>query len=281
MVAPLKRVLICAPESVGWENGQNWSELGYGHAPDFARAQAQHAALRQELEAVGAEVLSLPKRDGLSLDAVYVHDASFITSFGAVLLAMGKTGRRAEPSSHREFYQSLGIAVLGEIRAPGTVESGDLVWLDDRTVLAGHSFRTNADGIEQLHNLLAPHGITVLSAPLPYAAGPACCLHLMSLMSVLDEHTMLVDLPLLAVETVELLREGGFDFISIDASERDSLACNVLALGNRRLLAIEQNQRSNQRLLEAGFDVRTFPGDEIGINGGGGPTCLTRPILRG
>jgi N-dimethylarginine dimethylaminohydrolase len=103
----------------------------------------------------------------------------------------------------------------------------------------------------------------------------------MSLISVLDEHTALVDLPWLAVETVELLKSRGFTLIEIDYSERDSLACNVLALGEKRLLAIEENRATNQRLRHAGFDVRTFPGSELCINGSGGPTCLTRPLLRG
>jgi len=103
----------------------------------------------------------------------------------------------------------------------------------------------------------------------------------MSLISLLDRNTALVDLPWLAVETVELLRSRGFDFIEIEYSERDTLACNVLALGGKRLLAIEENQKTNRKLRTAGFDVRTFPGSELCINGSGGPTCLTRPLLRG
>ena len=132
-----------------------------------------------------------------------------------------------------------------------------------------------------MRNLLAPKGVEVLSAPLPYGPGPSACLHLMSLISLLDEHTALVDLPCLAVETVELLTARGFKFIEIDFSERDTLACNVLALGRNRLLAIEENHKTNARLRQAGFDLRTFRGSELCINGSGGPTCLTRPLLRG
>jgi N-dimethylarginine dimethylaminohydrolase len=165
--------------------------------------------------------------------------------------------------------------------APGTTEAGDMVWLDSETLLIGHGYRSNAAGIQQMRDLLAPKGVEVLSAPLPYGTGPSACLHLMSLMSLLDEHTMLVDLPWLAVETVELLKSRGFNFIEIDASERDTLACNVLGMGNNRLLAIAENSKTNIRLREAGFDVRTFSGNELCVNGGGGPTCLTRPLLRG
>jgi N-dimethylarginine dimethylaminohydrolase len=174
----------------------------------------------------------------------------------------------------------VGIPTFAEIVEPGTTEAGDIVWLDSKTLLIGHGYRTNAAGIAQIRGLLAPKGIDVLSAPLPYGPGPSACLHLMSLISLLDGHTALVDLPWLAVETVELLKSRGFTLIEIDDAERDSLACNVLALGEKRLLAIEENRKTNDRLRQAGFDVRTFPGSELCINGSGGPTCLTRPLLR-
>ena len=131
-----------------------------------------------------------------------------------------------------------------------------------------------------MRGLLGPEGVEVIAAPLPHGGGPAVCLHLMSLMSMLDEKTVLVDLPWLATETVELLRERKFHFLEIEESERATLACNVVSLGGGRLLALAENPKTNARLREAGFDVRTFPGSEVAINGGGGPTCLTRPILR-
>jgi N-dimethylarginine dimethylaminohydrolase len=280
MVSKLRRVMICDPAIAGWKQPQRWRELGYLHAPDFSLATQQHTAMRRELASAGAEIVTLDPVDGFSLDAVYVHDASFMTDFGAVCLAMGKPSRSGEPGRHHEQYQRLGIPLLGEIQPPGTAEAGDMVWLDQHSVLVGRGYRTNAAGIEQLSALLSSHGIEVLSAPLPHSSGPGCCLHLMSLMSLLDEQTALVDLSWLAVETIELLRLRGFNLIEIDATERDSLACNVLALGERRLLALEENRRTNQRLTAAAFQVQTFPGSEIGINGGGGPTCLTRPLWR-
>lgn len=280
MVAPLRRVFVCAPETAGWqESEKKWRELGYLHAPDFRAAQAQHAELRRELEEAGAEVIAV-EGGKLSLDAVYVHDPSLVTDYGAICLLMGKEQRRGEPGRHREHYQRLGIPLLGEICPPGTVEAGDVVWLDDKTLLVGRGYRTNSSGIEQLRGLLGQKGVEVVAAPLPHGSGPGCCLHLMSLISLLDERTALVDLPWLAVETVQLLCERGFRFVEIEAAERETLACNVLALGEGRLLAIAENERTNQRLREVGFEVRTFAGSEIGVNGGGGPTCLTRPVLR-
>jgi len=284
MVGPLQRVLVCSPRSAGWDQPERrarWRELGFHHAPDFATAQAQHEALCGELSSLGAEVAEMLPAADFSLDAVYTHDASLATDFGLIVMRPGKPNRVLEGQHHGTFCRTLGVPTLGEITAPGTTEAGDILWLDSKTLLIGRGYRTNAAGTRQMRDLLAPRGTEVLTAPLPYGPGPSACLHLMSLISLLDEHTALVDLPWLAVETVELLRARGFKFIEIDSSERDALACNVLALGNRRLLAIVENRKTNDRLRDAGFDVRTFPGSELCINGGGGPTCLTRPLLRG
>lgn len=284
MVDPLRRVMVCSPRTSGWnkpERAARWQDLGFLHQPNFEQAQAQHDALCRQLESAGAEIVDLPPANELSLDAVYAHDASLLTDFGLIALRPGKLNRLAERKLHSAFCQLLGIRMMAKITAPATAEAGDMVWLNSKTLLVGHGYRTNSAGISQLRQLLTPREVNVISAPLPYGAGPSACLHLMSLMSLLDEHTALVDLPWLAVETVDLLRTHGYKFIEIDYSERDTLACNVLALGERRLLALEENAKTNAKLRAEGFDVRTFPGSELGINGGGGPTCLTRPLLRG
>jgi N-dimethylarginine dimethylaminohydrolase len=284
MTGPLQRVLVCSPRTAGWnqpERAARWRDLGFHHAPNFEIAQSQHDALCRELEAAGAEVIELPPAADLSLDAVYAHDASLATDFGVLVMRPGKANRVAEGRNHGSFCVRMGVPTLAKVVAPGSTEAGDILWLDSKTLLVGHGYRTNASGIEQMRALLVLHGIEVLSAPLPYGSGPSACLHLMSLISLLDEKTAIVDLPWLAVETVELLKSRGFQFVEIDYSERDTLACNVLALGSRRLLASEENRKTNDRLRQAGFDVRTFPADELCINGSGGPTCLTRPLLRG
>ncbi len=283
MARPLRRVLLCEPEVAGWadpERSARWQDLGYLHRPQADLASRQHAELRRLLGDAGAELLSLPAEDGLSMDAVYSHDASLATDHGMILMSMGKAARGAEPARHASLFASLGLPILGAIEPPGRVEGGDVLWLDDRTLLVGRGYRTNAAGIERMRGLLAPKGIEVIEAPLPHGPGPASCLHLMSLISILDDKAALVDLPWLSVPTVEILKRRDYSLIEIDPAERDSMACNVLALGDRRLAAIEENRRTNARLRERGFDVRTFPGSEICHNGGGGPTCLTRPILR-
>ncbi len=291
MTGDLLRVMVCSPRSAGWDRADKtaaWRDLGFHHPPQFAAAQAQHESLCRLLADAKAEVIHLPTSGALTLDAVYTHDASLPTNFGLILMNPGKPNRVPEARAHADHCAHLGpqpgaqsvSPILGEIIAPGTSEAGDIVWLDPQTLLVGQGYRTNRAGIDQIRALLAPRGVTVLYAPLPYGPGPSACLHLMSLMSMLDEGTILVDLPWLAVETIELLHARGFRLIEIEYSERESLACNVLALGSKRLIALEENASTNNRLRAAGFDVRTFPGSELCLNGSGGPTCLTRPLLR-
>ncbi len=274
---------MCSPRAAGWDTAvrtNRWRELGFLHPPDFAAAQEQHDQLCRHLESAGAEVSQLPPSADLSLDAVYTHDPSLVTDQGLIALNPGKANRIPEATHHVEFCRSQGIPQAGQIRPPGKTEAGDMVWLDSRTLLIGNGYRTNPAGIAQMRTLLQPFGVEVLAAPLPHGTGPSACLHLMSLMSLLNEQTVLVDLPWLAVETVELLQFRNYRLIEIDYSERDTLACNVLALGGNRLLALQENPKTNQKLSHAGFDVQTFSGSELCVNGGGGPTCLTRPLLR-
>jgi len=283
MTGALERVLVCSPRRAGWDQPERlarWQELGFHHVPDFTQAQCQHDALCRELKSAGAEVIELPAAANLSLDAVYAHDASLPTDDGLIELRPGKANRTDEGALQASFLGTIEIPTLGTVNPPATTEAGDMLWLDPKTLLIGHGYRTNAAGIQQMRALLAPKNIAVVSAPLPYGPGPSACLHLMSLISVLDDQTVLVDLPWLAVETVELLQQRGFQWIEIDQAERDTLAGNVLSLGKNRLLAIEENRHTNARLREAGYDLRTFPGSELCINGSGGPTCLTRPLLR-
>ncbi len=282
MCGRLRRCLVIPPEAVGWGPGAPWRELGYFHPPAPEAASREHRALSTLLEEAGVELVgpsAATPPAGVTPDAVYCHDASLAAPGGVVLMSMGKPARSPEPAWHGELYRSLGIPVRGAVRPPALAEGGDLVWLDERTLLAGEGYRTNAAGIVALGELLGP-GVEVIPAPLPHGDGPDACLHLMSLISVLDRRTIVADPRFLAVATVALLVDRGFTLIPIVEEERKTMAANVLSLGDRRLIALAENPRTNERLRRAGFDVRAFHGGEICHNGSGGPTCLTRPLVR-
>ncbi|MXW39391.1 MAG: arginine deiminase [Acidobacteria bacterium] len=281
MCGKLVRALLIGPRAVGWNAGASWRELGYLHPPEEALAARQHERIRSLLLERGVDIVEPDAAvSGLTPDAVYCHDASFPSRRGMILMRMGKQNREGEPAAHARIYEAAGFPVIGAVEAPGLAEGGDLVWLDEHTLLAGEGYRTNAAGIAQLGEVLAEDGVEVVTAPLPFGDGPHRCLHLMSLISVLDRRTMVADLRFLGVPTFEMLRARGWEFIPIVENERPTMAANVLALGGRTLLAIAANHETNARLRAAGFEVLTYEGSEISQNGSGGPTCLTRPLVR-
>jgi N-dimethylarginine dimethylaminohydrolase len=278
MSALIRSVMVRCPAPPA--SGETWRELGYLHPIDAEKSDEQHRAFRELLAAEGIEVVAAGPDTGASTDAVFAYDPSFITDRGAILLRMGKSARQIESRLHAETYRELGIPILGEIEAPGTVEGGDLLWLDEETIAAGRGYRTNQAGIDQLAALVAPGGVKVLAYDLPHYRGAGSCLHLMSLISPVDEKLAVVFKPLMATAFVQELERRGWSFVEVPDAEFDSMGCNVLALAPRHCLMVAGNPETKRRLEAAGCEVLEYRGDEISLNREGGPTCLTKPILR-
>jgi arginine deiminase len=284
MVAPLRRVIVKRPEEA-FQNAetiaQQWAGLGYLRPPDFHLACEEHARLVALLRASGAEVLELPADSRTGLDSLYAHDPVLIADAGAIVFQMGKNARRGEGPAYAESLKHWGVPILGVVDGAGTAEAGDMIWLDRRTLLVGRGFRTNATGLQALTALLEPKGVQVIPIALPYFNGPQDVLHLMSFMSLLDDNLAVIYRRLLPVPLFELLTERNIHLVDVPDEEYDSMACNVLAVSPRNVLMIRGNPMTRSRLEAAGCKVTEFDGQEICVPGSGGPTCLTRPILRG
>ena len=282
MTGPLKRVLMRRAESA--MRGADAGRWHYGPGFDPVRAAAQHDALTTLVEASGAEIAWLTDADDGLADSVFTHDPSLMTDDGAVILSMGKALRNPEPGLHEAAYRRLGIPILGRIEAPGTVEGGDCVWVDRATLAVGRGVRTNQEGIQQLANLLGPRGINVYGFDLPLWQGEEACLHLMSVISPLADDLALVHSPLLPAAFWQMLRARGIALVEGDADEfRDShgLSLNVLPTAPREIIAVAGFPKTKAAMEAAGCKVAVFEADALCIACEGGPTCLTRPILRG
>ena len=177
-------------------------------------------------------------------------------------------------------FEKLGVPVLYTLQGEARAEGGDLLWLDHETLAVGQGFRTNAEGLRQLREGLAQIGVKVIPVELPYYGGPQACLHLLSLISIVDERLAVVYPPLLAVPFWQELQERGFRLIEAPEEEFATMGPNVLALAPGKCLMLEGNPITRQRLEDAGCEVVTYRGNEISLKAEGGPTCLTRPILR-
>jgi dimethylargininase len=274
MTDPLRRVLVRAPQEA---DAGRWREYGWRAEPDFGAAVAEHEAFRALLEEAGAEVLIAEGEPG-NPDAIYAYDPVLVGERGAVLLRPGKDGRLGEPAALEADLARAGVPVAARIEAPGTIDGGDTLWLDRDTLLVGRGYRTNASGVEQLR--AAFPDAEVLSFDLPHWNGRAEVMHLMSLISPLDADLALVYPRLAPVRLMELLAERGIEVVEVPDDEFETMGPNVLALGPRRALALEGNDETRRRLEAAGVDVAVYKGDEISRKGDGGPTCLTRPLLR-
>jgi dimethylargininase len=276
LVAPLRRVLVRAPDPPALAR---WREFGWLVEPDPAIAAEQHEALCELLRGAGAEVVYAGSDVGEDPDAVYVFDPVIVSDRGALLLRPGKEGRRGEPVAIAEDLRALGVPVAFEMAEPATAEGGDTMWLDQRTLLVGRSYRTNDAGIRALREALP--GVEVLAFDLPRLRGPDACLHLLSLLSPLDDDLVVAYPPLMPIRLLELFAERGIAVVEVPEGEFDSLGPNVLALAPRVAVALEGNPETRRRMESAGVDVSVFEGSEIAHKGEGGPTCLTRPMLRG
>ncbi|HUH14616.1 MAG TPA: arginine deiminase family protein [Gaiellaceae bacterium] len=274
MTDPLRRVLVRAPQPA---DGARWREYGWRAEPNVAAAAAEHEALRALLAEAGAEVIVAEGERG-NPDAIYAYDPLLVGDDGAVLLRPGKDGRLGEPGALEADLAQAGVPVAARIEAPGTIDGGDTLWLDRGTLLVGRGYRTNAAGVEQLQRAFPD--ATVLSFDLPHWHGRAEVMHLMSLISPLAPDLALVYPRLAPVRLLELLAERGIDVVEVPDEEFETMGPNVLALAPRRAIALEGNDETRRRMEAAGVEVIVYKGDEISRKGDGGPTCLTRPILR-
>ena len=278
MVAPLRKVLVKRPdEAFAVDDPAEW---GYAGSPDLKTAQEEHDALVTILRQEGAEVIHHDELQPGRADAIYVHDPATIMDDGAVILRMGKSLRRGEEAAMASRLEALGVPVLYSLHGDAQAEGGDLLWVDRRTLAVGQGFRTNAEGVCQLRGVLGQLEIELIVVQLPYLNGPASCLHLLSLISIVDLKLAVIYQPLLPVPFWQLLRGRGFEFIEVPHEEFESMGANVLALAPGKCLMLTGNPITQRRLEEAGCEVLTYKGDEISLKGGGGATCLTRPILR-
>jgi N-dimethylarginine dimethylaminohydrolase len=258
---------------------REWRDLNFTSAPDLERAGADYERFLALITSTGADALTLPAAPDTGLDSMYARDASVLAPEGVVLCHMGKPQRRGEPDAQRAAFESWGIRVAGAIEPPGQLEGGDVAWLDDRTVAVGRGYRTNDAGIEQYRALLGG-GIDLIVVPLPHWRGAGDVFHLMSIISPVDRDLAVVYSPLMPVPFREALLSRGLALVEVPDEEFDSMGANVLAIAPRTCVMVEGNPITRARLEAAGAQVHMYDGREISLKGGGGPTCLTRPIAR-
>jgi len=273
MTAPLRRVLLRAPRS---QDLRFWREYGWRAAPDPVEIAREHEALSELLAGAGAEVVLASESVDADPDAIYVYDPALIADEGAVLLRPGKPGRRGEPEALGVELARAGVPIAGRLNEPALAEGGDLIRLDERTLLVGLGYRTNQAGADALAELTR---LEVVTFDLPHWRGESEVMHLLSLLSPLADDLVVAYAPLLPTRLAQLLAERGVEIVAVPDDEFGSMGANVLALAARVALVVSGNPRTRRRLEQAGVEVVAYDGKELS-KGDGGATCLTCPLLR-
>ena len=259
---------------------RQWQQLNYRDRPDLARAIDEYDAFLALLESFNIDIHFLPRGDSVSPDSIYTRDASVVCKKGVILCNMGKPQRSTEPAAQEAAFQAAGIPIHGAITGQGRLEGGDVLWIDERTIAVGRGYRTNNEGIRQLRELLTDCVDELIVVPLPHWRGPNDVFHLMSIFSPIDHDLALVYSPLTPVPFREASLSRGVELVEVPDSEFETMGCNVLAVAPRKCIMLAGNPQTRARLERAGAEVHEFEGNEICHKGGGGPTCLTRPISR-
>ena len=262
------------------ELSEHWETLQYLSKPNFKKSLEEYAAFQTFFIEKNISTCFFPINKKTKIDSIYCRDASIVTDFGIIICNMGKQGRIHEPYAQLEAYKMNNVNILGEIKFPGTLEGGDVAWLDQNTLAVGHTYRTNEEGISQLKGLLQPKGIEIIVVELPHYKGESDVFHLMSILSPVDKNLAVVYSPLMPIKFRNELLERGFQLVEVPEQEFDSMGCNVLAVAPRDCLLVAGNPITRKLLEDAGASVHVYEGNEISVKGGGGPTCLTRPIDR-
>lgn len=275
MTAALRRVVVRAPRA---EDLHGWRACGWRDEPAAAAIAREHDAFCSMLEEAGAEVVLAESAADGNPDAIYTYDPALVSNEGALLLNPGKEIRRGEPGALGEDLERAGVPIVGRLTGDEWAEGGDFCWLDERTLLAGRGYRSNSDGIWAVERLL--NGVEVLVFDLPNWHGRDEVMHLLSLLSPVADDLVVAYPPLLPVRLAQLLEGRGIEVVPVPDEELETLGTNVLALAPRVALVVDGNPETRRRLEKAGAEVLVYEGKELS-KGDGGPTCLTRPILRG
>lgn len=278
MIGKIERVLVKHPGDAYVDDETlraQWEGLNYSACPDYDKAVTEFERFVDLLKRFIPEIHYLPKDPRVTVDSIYAHDSVIITKHGAILCNMTREQRRYEPAAMKDVMPALGIPVLGAIRDEARLESGDIVWIDERTLAVGRGGRTNNEGIRQLRQLIKDFVDELIVVDLPPEA-----FHLMGIISLIDENLAVINSTRLPKPFRQWLVHRGFELLDVPPGESETLACNILALAPRQCILLSGNRQTQDILTRKGVEVLTYSGEEISLKGSGGPTCLTRPLLR-
>jgi len=273
MVDSLQRVLVRRPATSG-----DWAEAGW-RVPDPAALEREHAAFCALLDGLGCEIIVADPLEAM-VDAVYVCDPVWVCGQGAIVLQSAKPQRVGEGEGMVPDLEAAGVPIVGRLTGAATADGGDMVWLDHETLAVARGYRTNAEAHRQLDEILAAEGAKTLRFDLPHDRGAEHVLHLMSFISPVTLDLAVVFEPLAPVTLMQELQERGIGVIPLDEDEYWTMGCNILATAPGVVVVLDGNPKIRRAMEAKGIEVHAYQGADVSLKGDGGPTCLTRELLR-
>lgn len=225
---------------------------------------------------------------------LFMRDLAVITSDGAIISNMQYAARSVEPAVIRSILEELGIKILCEIKPPGTLEGGDVLFLDKNTMLVSSGQRTNEEGIRQLKEAWFKEGRTLVKVPIGTARAS---MHLDTVLGIISETCVCAYLPSMGEVTnywmqdsnpnentlsmEEFLGARNVKVIDVTLREQFNMTCNALMVEpDKKIICYDRCFKDSLFYLEERqVELVTLYLPQLFI-GGGGPHCMTLELER-
>ena len=270
----LQTVIMCPPAHFEIRTPINitqakWHHLGRG--PDAVKRLEQYNAVKSTLEKEGVKVWEISPSEKYSYQ-VFTRDAGVITDQGAFVGRFKFDPRKGEEKPFMQVLEQNDVGVAHRLKDPAIFEGGDFMLLNQNEAFVGVGDRTNKDALAVLSDRLPSIELHPVHLPKDF-------LHLDVVLNIISPDIALAYLPAISDDGRSLLKNLHFNIIDVPKEEQETMATNVLAIGNHKIISASCNKTTNENIRKKGFDVIEIEMSEI-IKGGGGVRCMTLPVLR-
>ena len=270
----LKEVIVCSPKFYVFnainEITTSWMEKG--ETEQNERMVAEWQTLVNAYRENGVIVHEVDAHKELEVQT-FARDFGAMVKEGAIIGKFRHPARQKETEVYEQKLKELGIPVIARVNA-GCFEGGDFWMIDDHTLAFGLVDRTDQAGVDNLREQLAKYGYTVVGVPVPPAN-----LHLDMVFNIVAEKVCIAATEQLPYNFIQMLKRRNYKIIDVPSELVFKHGCNVQALGNGKVLGIENNKSVNEAMEAEGIEVIKLPLEQI-LKAGGGPHCMTFPVRR-
>lgn len=270
----LTDVLLCPPDHYHWieTNAIAIQTLGSGKAIDAQRVQSQYRELEDALDQAGVRRHYIEAEPHLSYQ-VYTRDSSQTTPWGPTLTQLALPARRGEVASILRFHGPK--ESFWRYCSHGAIEGGDIHIIRPGLLLVGWSgVRTTRDGAAQFARWFEEQGWET-----KLHSFPEHFLHLDVLFCMAAEGLAVACIEALGDDFVDWLKVRRIRVIEATYREVMAMSCNLLALGDDRVISPCHSMRINAALRAEGLTVYN-PDLDLFAAGGGSVHCMTMPLAR-